>query len=166
MRFGRNPAVFAGDGWGGALDWDGTAAGMGTISMSNINVDQNRTNDGLGGGLLFSRGAGGSGVSLTNVNITSNIASRTVPANGTNGGGISGRFRNALFLLERQYQQQSNHRQQQQWRRNIYTCCIKCRQQRKLESHRRNRLGEYHAGQGRRYLRRARIDVYRADDHQ
>ncbi len=57
--------------------------------MSNINADQNRTTDGLGGGLVFTRGAGGSGVSLASVNITSNIASRTVTTNGTNGGGIA-----------------------------------------------------------------------------
>ena len=83
IRYGRNPSAFSGDGFGGGLDWDGTATGMGTISMSNVNVDQNRTTDGLGGGLVFTRGAGGSGVSLTNVNVTGNTASRTVPTNGT-----------------------------------------------------------------------------------
>ena len=86
MRFGRNPATFATDGYGGGLDWDGVSNG--TISMSNMIVDQNTATDGRGGGLVFTTGAGGSGATLTNVNVTSNTASRTVPTNGTIGGGV------------------------------------------------------------------------------
>ncbi|CAN5222390.1 hypothetical protein BH10ACI1_BH10ACI1_10310 [soil metagenome] len=86
MRFGRNPSTFGTDGYGGGLDWDGVANG--TISMSNVNVDQNTATDGRGGGLVFTTGASGTGATLTNVNVTSNTASRTIPTNGTLGGGI------------------------------------------------------------------------------
>ncbi len=86
MRFGRNPSTFNGDGFGGGLDWDGVANG--TITMSNVNVESNTALDGRGGGLVFTTGASGSGVALTNVNVTNNIASRTVSSNGTAGGGI------------------------------------------------------------------------------
>ncbi len=85
MRFGRNPATFATDGFGGGLDWDGVSNG--TISLSNVIVDQNTATDGRGGGLVFTTGAAG-GVTLTNTNVTSNTASRTVSSNGTNGGGV------------------------------------------------------------------------------
>ena len=89
IRYGRNPSAFGGDGFGGGLDWDGTTAGMGSISMSSVNVDQNTATDGPGGGLVFTTGGGGSGVTLTNVNVTGNTASRTIPTNGTFGGGIA-----------------------------------------------------------------------------
>ncbi len=83
MRFGRNPSPFSGDGFGGGLDWDGVATG--TISMSNVNVDQNTALEGDGGGLVFTTGSGSTGATLTNVNVTSNVASRAV---GSPGGGI------------------------------------------------------------------------------
>ncbi len=86
MRFGRNMATFATDGYGGGLDWDGVSNG--TISISNTIVDQNRANDGRGGGLVFTTGSAGTGATITNVNVTSNTAARTVPTNGTIGGGV------------------------------------------------------------------------------
>ena len=84
MRYGRNPSTFNGDGYGGGLDWDGVANG--TISLSNVDVEATRPpTDAAAVGFTTASG----GVTMTNVNVTNNTASRTISTNGTAGGGIA-----------------------------------------------------------------------------
>ena len=88
IRYGRNISPINGDGYGGGLDWDAgfTSTNNGTLSLSNLLVDQNTSADGLGGGLGLVGGPN-SMSTITNSTISSNQASR-LGGSATNGGGI------------------------------------------------------------------------------
>ena len=83
MRFGRNPSLITGDGFGGGLDWEGS--GVGTISISNTIVDQNTATDGRGGGLALTNSNSGA-ATITSSTISNNNAERTSGVQGVGGG--------------------------------------------------------------------------------
>ncbi len=87
VRFGRNPSTFFVDGFGGGFDWDSFQTG--TLTVSNVIVDQNTTFDGDGGGVVAtSTPAGGNSfVSITNSTISNNDPDRT-GANSPLGGAL------------------------------------------------------------------------------
>jgi CSLREA domain-containing protein len=88
VRFGRNPSTFASDGFGGGLDWDANSTG--TLTISNVIVDQNGTLDGDGGGVVATTfPLSGSGfVSITNSTISNNDPDRSPVSSSPIGGGI------------------------------------------------------------------------------
>ncbi|HEX9160072.1 MAG TPA: CSLREA domain-containing protein, partial [Thermoanaerobaculia bacterium] len=85
IRFGKNTASFATDGFGGAFDWE--ASGTGTLSVTDVIVDQNTTADGDGGGITLTNTGGGPGAAtFSNVTVSNN----TVQESSTGGAGIGG----------------------------------------------------------------------------
>lgn len=87
VRFGRNPSTFFVDGFGGGFDWDSFQTG--TLTVTDVVVDQNSTIDGDGGGVVAtSTPAGGNSfVSITNSTLSNNDPDRT-GANSPLGGGL------------------------------------------------------------------------------
>ncbi len=83
IRYGRNPSAITGDGFGGGLDWEGSGAG--TLSLSNVIVDQNTATDGRGGGLALTNSNNGA-ATITNSTISNNVAARTSGTGGVGGG--------------------------------------------------------------------------------
>ena len=76
IRNGRNQSSFAGDGFGGGFDWEGS--GTGTISVTNSEVSTNSTLDGDGGGIVATNSVAGTGaVTISSCVISSNTPART-----------------------------------------------------------------------------------------
>ena len=86
IRYGRNPSIYNGDGYGGALDWEGSATG--TLTIDNCLITDNTALDGRGGGLALTNTPSGNGsVTITNSTISNNRAERN-SGTGVLGGGI------------------------------------------------------------------------------
>ncbi len=83
IRYGRNPSLIGGDGFGGGLDWEGS--GTGTLNLSNVVVDQNTATDGRGGGLALTNSNSGA-ATITSSTISNNNAERTSGVQGVGGG--------------------------------------------------------------------------------
>ena len=86
IRYGRNPSGYAGDGFGGGLDFE--ASGTGNLTITDCVISDNTTTDGDGGGITATNTPGGSGVvTITNSTISNNHPARA-GASSPLGGGI------------------------------------------------------------------------------
>ena len=97
MRYGRNPGTFAGDGFGGGLDWEGS--GNGTLTINNCVITNNSTTDGDGGGLALTNSSVGTGsATIINSTISNNTPARVSASASPVGGGIFIGTTTAVFL--------------------------------------------------------------------
>uniref|UniRef100_Q02CP8 Polymorphic membrane protein n=1 Tax=Solibacter usitatus (strain Ellin6076) TaxID=234267 RepID=Q02CP8_SOLUE len=98
IQFGNNRGnVIIQDGWGGAFDFDtggsNAATATATLTLTNVNLANNQTTDGEGGGFaIFNTNQGSGNATLTNSIVQSNKAQRSAssdPNGPGNGGGIA-----------------------------------------------------------------------------
>lgn len=98
IRYGVNPSNYSGDGMGGGIDFEATPynnaslPGVGSLTLHNVIVTENRTTDANGGGVSGFNGLSRPGALLT---ITDSIISNNRTNNG-DGGGV---YTNSLAYL-------------------------------------------------------------------
>jgi CSLREA domain-containing protein len=86
IRFGKNLASFATNGFGGGFDWE--ASHTGTMTVTNCNTHDNTIADGSGGGVTITNTGGGTGqFTMSNSSVNNNVAARP-GGNTARGGGI------------------------------------------------------------------------------